>query len=540
MSVTSTDTEAQELPIREITDIDGAPMGSYEVVVEKANKKKTKAEKKAEEENKPPAPQGIVLYTDGGCRPNPGPGGWGIHGYLYRDEPPKKGAGQADHVLTHRGYVAKSKMVAAGATKEFREVTPVHYIDGFGSFGDPITNNVAEISATTAGLVHAADFDVKSVLILTDSEYVRKGLESWTVAWERQGWVKADGTEIANVQYWKRLVEARDNLRHRGVDVQIQWVKGHDDILGNEMADKLATIAVMTSRRGEAKHSIEVTAAEGYWKYDADKHPFLNLRFMYMNSNAAHNTIGEYYIGNTSNETDQIGKRVADGAFGLVRLEKPDPVVEMLRARQIAMAGMIDLLVLIRLEYLFRSDVHQRITTHGDVVMIQENPRKLDLVDLNQEPFTKELYPPKIAWRAVEAIAELSQKLDAFLAKDPGIVVTDLTSILYETSVKTDKKGVTTTSMKLRPEFSVGFASLPVEANYANGETIASASIILTLGIDMLDRNSLKRLEDKLPKVSLITWLEAPQAFRYATVVEAAGDKGIWAGVHSNLRIVQQ
>ena len=54
--------------------------------------------------------KGLVLYTDGGCRPNPGYGGSGIHGYLYTEEVPKKGAGQGLNILTAEGYVVKSEV----------------------------------------------------------------------------------------------------------------------------------------------------------------------------------------------------------------------------------------------------------------------------------------------------------------------------------------------------------------------------------------------------------------------------------------------
>lgn len=525
------ETTAEPLAVVETKDIDGNAIGSE---VAKTSKKK----KKEEEENKPPAPQGIVLYTDGGCRPNPGPGGWGVHGYLYRDELPKKGAGNPEHVLTHRGYVTKAKMAQAGVSREYREVSPVHYIDGFGSFAIDITNNVAEIAAATAGLVHAADFDVKAALILTDSEYVRKGLEGWVDGWIRNGWVKSDGMAIANVEHWKKLVEARDKLRNRGVEVSIEWVKGHDDILGNVQADKLATVAVMVSRNREARQSIEITTAEGYWKYDAERHPMLNHRRMYMNTKQEFNRPGEYYIGEHGKDDELLGKRISDGAYALVRLEKPDPILELVRTRQIELSSDIDTLVMVRLDYLYRPEVHQQITTHGNYAIMQPSPHRLDLIGLDEEPLTKELRPPRLAHRAVESIEELAAKLDAYQRNDSSLVVTDLTPILYETTVKADKKGETTTSMKLKSDYNVGFASLEVEANYLAGNEVACASVILTLGIDLLDRNSLKRLEEMSPKVSLISWSEAPNAFRYATVIEANGDIGIWAGVYSNLRIL--
>lgn len=501
--------------------------------------KEVKKGKDKEKEIMPEAPLGVVLYTDGGCRPNPGYGGWGVHGYLYRDEKPKKGAGNPDHILTNRGYMTKAAAASTQAGKAWREVAPVEYIDGFGSFLDAVTNNIAEIAATTAALEYVQRFaELKSVMIRTDSEHVRKGLEGWVDGWIRNGWVKQDGTPPANVQYWKELVQMRDVLRSRGVDVQIEWVKAHDDILGNVQADRLATIAVMVSKSGELAHELTATAAEGYWKYEPDRHPMLNHRRLYMNTREQFNRPGEYYIGEHGKDDDLLGKRISDGAFALVRLEKPDTVLEMLRNRQIEAAGEIDTLVMLRLDHIYRSDVHQRIVSYGKYFVVQPDPSWLHLEDLDEESISRELRPPKLALRAVEAIEELGGKLEQYLRRDAQIVVTDLTPILYEKNVKVDKKGETTATMKLKADYNVGFASLEVDAQYSAGNELSSASVILTLGIDMLDRNSLKRLEDRLPQVSLITWSEAPNVFRYATVVEAGNDKGIWAGVYSNLRVV--
>jgi hypothetical protein len=118
--------------------------------------------------------------------------------------------------------------------------------------------------------------------------------------------------------------------------------------------------------------------------------------------------------------------------------------------------------------------------------------------------------------------------------------VTDLTPILYETVVKTVKKE-STLQRVLKEQYTVGFAALDVMANYlsdaATGE-LGQATLKLTLGIDLLDRNGLRRLEKFNPKVSLITWLESELAFRHATVIEIDGAVGIWAGMYSNIRVI--
>ena len=503
-----------------------------------------------------PTTQGIILYTDGGCRPNPGFGGWGMHGYMYSKEAPvKKIPGNPDYVPTGNGYISKSdanlQMGAAGAEERRAydrniEVTPIHYIDGYGSFGHAISNNVAELEATINGLRYSANYDINDVQIYTDSEYVRKGLESWCDMWAKNNWLKQDLTPPANVETWKELVATRDVLSSRGVNVKINWVRSHTDknsdhadILGNILADKLATVGVMASRGGRVINSIDSTTAEGYWKYSVDRHPMLANRRMYFNTMKEYLRPGEYYLGDHGKEDDLLGKRISDGAYCVIQLAAPDPVLETLRNHQSVLAGGTDTIMMVRLDHLYRPDTHKEIMTYGALAMTQSSPYRMDLECLDKQPLTREFRPPRLAMRAVEAVSDLAEKLASFLGGNTTIIVTDLTAILYETTAKIGKKAETITSMKLKAEYVVGYSALAVEANYVAPEGVVKAvPVTLTLGLDLLDRNALKRLEDTHPKVSLITWLEAPNVFRYATVIQSGDDKGIWAGVYSNLRVV--
>jgi len=492
--------------------------------------------------------QGIVIFTDGGCRPSRGFGGWGIHGYLYSTAVPKKGSGNSDFVLTSKGYVLKSisSENKANKPKEYLpEVTPISYLDGCGSFNDEVTNNIAELTATTQGLIYAEQFVLSEIQIFTDSEHVCKGLASWAESWKKNGWLKNDGQPPANVEYWKTLVEIRDRLVSKGVKVKVDWVSAHtDDVasegyLGNFLADKLATLGVMYSKAHVFRNDVTTSAADGYWKYSPERHPFLNNRRMYFNTFSEFIEPGEYYLGEHGKDDDMIGKRVSDGAHAVVKLETPDPVIEMIRAHQSAMSGNIDTLIMLRVDQLFKPDVHKELAKHGSIAMVRPNPYALDLYCLDKEPLTHELSPVKTAMRVVDTIGNLSVILTKYLSKDAEIVTTDLTPVLYEVTTKTSKNNEVTEILKLKPEYTVGFAALKIDANYKSVDgTIKSAPITLTLGQDVLDRNALKRLEERNPKVTLVTWLEDAKVFRYATVIEAGPDKGIWGNCYANLRLI--
>jgi ribonuclease HI len=137
------------------------------------------------------APERVVIFTDGGCRGNPGPGGWGA-------------------VLSYKGN-----------TREL-------------SGGEPnTTNNRMELMAAIAAL-EALTRPV-SVEIHTDSQYVRNGITQWIKGWKANGWKTADRKPVKNADLWQRLDAAR-----QAHDVHWYWVKGHDGNDGNERAHQLA------------------------------------------------------------------------------------------------------------------------------------------------------------------------------------------------------------------------------------------------------------------------------------------------------------
>ena len=139
----------------------------------------------------------VVIYTDGACKGNPGPGGWGV--YL------KSG----DH------------------EKEL-----------WGGERDT-TNNRMELMAVIQAL--SALKRPCQVSLHLDSEYVRKGITEWIHGWKKKGWVTAAKQPVKNAELWQRL----DGLVHGGPHrIEWHWVKGHAGNPGNERADALANRGV--------------------------------------------------------------------------------------------------------------------------------------------------------------------------------------------------------------------------------------------------------------------------------------------------------
>jgi ribonuclease HI len=137
----------------------------------------------------------VVIYTDGACSGNPGPGGWGV-------------------VLRWNGT---QKELHGGDVQT--------------------TNNRMELMAAIQAL--EALHRPSQVQLHTDSTYLLNGITKWITAWQRNGWRTSARKPVKNEDLWRRLVEAMN-----GHEVSWLWVKGHAGEEGNERADALARLGI--------------------------------------------------------------------------------------------------------------------------------------------------------------------------------------------------------------------------------------------------------------------------------------------------------
>jgi len=137
----------------------------------------------------------VTIYTDGGCRGNPGPGGWGV------------------------------VLIYGGSEKDLY------------GYEEETTNNRMELMAAIQALEilkRPCQID-----LTTDSQYVRQGIMTWMEGWKARGWKTASKKPVKNQDLWLRLDEA--SQKH---DIIWHWVKGHTGHEGNERADDLANRAM--------------------------------------------------------------------------------------------------------------------------------------------------------------------------------------------------------------------------------------------------------------------------------------------------------
>ena len=133
----------------------------------------------------------VIIYTDGACRGNPGPGGWGV--------------------LIKYGEISKEFYGGEVST----------------------TNNRMELKAAIEALKKIKE--PCNIIVNTDSKYVLQGIEEWIHNWKKRGWKGSNKKLVKNADLWKELDELRDEH-----NIKWKWVKGHSGDLGNETADMLA------------------------------------------------------------------------------------------------------------------------------------------------------------------------------------------------------------------------------------------------------------------------------------------------------------
>ncbi len=149
----------------------------------------------------------ITIYTDGACKGNPGPGGWGV-------------------LLEYNGR----KKTLHG--------------------GEPLTtNNRMEMMAAISALETLRE--ACEITLFTDSKYVMQGLTEWLPGWKARGWKTASKQPVKNQDLWERLDAAVQ--RHK---IEWRWVKGHAGDPGNEMADQLANQGIEQMQAARAAENI--------------------------------------------------------------------------------------------------------------------------------------------------------------------------------------------------------------------------------------------------------------------------------------------
>lgn len=510
-------------------------------------------------------PIGGVFYTDGGARPNPGNAGWGVHGYFYDKEKEVKNPGKYNVPTTH-GYAASY----SNTDKSILPVKILMYLDGFGSLFDQ-TNNVAELEAATQLFdyllkLHEEGVQLKDVRVFLDSRYVLQGLTEFYPNWARNNWMTSTGKPVSNLTMWKILVAKYLKLKE-AVTLVLDWTKGHIGELGNTRADELATRGIFTAINKTEFSEMVLSPVANYQNPKANFNSlFTRNRWYFMTGDDEPDMLPDgrflYYTGyhgkpnnkkleegsmdddededTTFRPPDSVNWGVAqpDTYFSLVCVKNKEELIShMQRVHNTRANSRPGLLAVGHLSTILSAKTYCELKDYGDLFLTKDNHWN-EIITPDESCVTWEIKPQRRAYTALETFDHLKVLLGQYL--DNQLTTTPLTDEIY-TEVEEGKK-VKKIVYKVRDDIPASLKYLDIQANVVDkdGCTVVQKPLRLTLNIDFPVRAHMQRMTEDgtvKPTVTLFTWKESKEAFRYGVAFERNGELLLWVGSDCNLRL---
>lgn len=478
----------------------------------------------------------VVIYTDGGAEPPRGPGGSGMFGYTYTDkvEAPEDDA----YHPTTKGYYSIKEL-----PKDADWVQPLEFFEGMISFPNPVTNNIAELSAAVLAFELIKERGWTNVLMRPDSEYVRENYIKSLDRWRSNGWQTSKGEPIANQGLWETLYQYKHEFTRDGVSVDWRWVKGHSEDPGNQRADQLATQGKQFAMLARASRTVNFTTAPPVVRGAPVKVPGANAmlsmpRWYFTNTGSEHVTLDGrfvYYGGSHGKDDELFAKPMADSTYTVSFLTEPDPVLEAVREKQFKLnADNYCEMVIGHLDNILNSRVYSSLFVNN-TRWLEPCPGTNDLLYGGDQLLTRELTKPRLALNAIDTLLKAENLLKAFLADSlEDVMVSDITDSLYE--IEEGKKKV---SCKLKKEIDSSIKTIPAPLAYRKADgTVGTLNTRIVLGQDCPRRNALSKLASRQPKVSVLCWSNDISTLSFATVIVAENDATIWMGYPANYRVI--
>ncbi len=472
---------------------------------------------------------GMVFYIDGGQRTVLGQvkATFGLHGYFYSDEVAKKGHGAKDFIPTPTAYVEKAKVKAED------KCTVVKYYDAFGPSPGG-TSATAEMDALIEALTIILESKIyeraKRVHIYSDSQLTVYGTNDWLSGWKRRNWMSSTGTPVANRKLWEKIDVLWQEVTAK-IDITFQWVKGHADNHGNIIADYMATTGLFHIE--ERKDTL--VNPEDYYVSDSSTSKLLldsKLYHLY-EINTKIDGMSQYLTFSHPSQgfdvKEDVGKSVRDFGIGIVRLKKPESVLdEIIKACSHFNERVADVPIIVNLQNILKPHICKEIL-EGSVSRYNVNAES-QVKAITGENLLTIANPSRLSYKLKPIYFEVADVLDDYLQGDEFIGVTDVTDRFYET---VEKKGVKSLKFKLGTE---SFIQVPAEIITPKGKK--TAKVTITFGNDTPQRRTFNAIAGSEPKISVVTWEESERIYRYALVVETTEGVGIWCGCFDNSEFI--
>lgn len=472
-----------------------------------------------------------IMYTDGSAHPNntnctyPNTGS-GMHGYIYSEDNlgKKRNDRPSTAFVTDKGYLDDGMVLAF---PDHKLLVPDCYVTGYSSFKRIGTNNTAEIQAFVATVdyfIRAKEGDVNLVdelLVLTDSLYVinivKKIKEDTAKSWNM--------TVEKNLDLWGEIDRVLELAKQKNLVVNIDKVLGHSNNVGNELADDLALLARLKSTKYQKDETVwKVSDIKNFWKPVAKRHPFLSYSNIYFMNQLAPGMDNLIYSVLRFKTDTEAGKKTPASGYGLVVLAKPDETLNVVRKAFLDNLGSLSLVSVIDTDVLesFRSNL--MLSNFGEDVLTYQGRGRKEMKVLEEDTLCREVYPPGLAKKSLDKNILLLSYIEDLKneVSHSHTEVMDITSTYFSI----DPKG------KYKYLIGTGVDHLLIKTKTQAGDEI---TIPIVFGIDIMDRNSMKKLEPLKPTVLLLKVSVSEECIEYYVVIKTEqGDYSIWCNFYSN------
>lgn len=489
-----------------------------------------------------------VFYTDGGYRSAshilvapPSVGGYGLFGYMYYDAEPRKGHGTQGFTPTPAGLLNHDQLGRPFGEARIKptKVTVRSYFQAMGAAFDCKSNNTAEVSAILAALRIISDLNITYAVIKTDSKYALYGLTEYCAKWSKNGWRKADGEPVANVVQWKEVYKFYTDLLDSGCTIVCEWVKGHKDSKGNVEADRLAGMSMNSCVN--SNESIEfatvIDPAEA-WNPKVVSHPLVTEAKLYYDNLDTGNEIAGLHFYYTADpkklEDDMFGKPSSDAMMACIALKEPEPVLQCIYDTCAHFKHYNNMLVFVgRIDLAFRPVNYQLIKQYG-IGALRKDIHSMAISLPCKTPLIRQMSNQNHGEAGMNEMRKLRDMLLSYLDRSiyttPGVVVNDVTAVVYHPPVEVKKK------MVIEPVMANTDKSITVPVIWehpVNGKVLDQ--LVLTEAVNTPRFRHFKHFTN-LPdlKVMVVTVTNSTAGYSHYTIISSAEGYGIWAGVYSN------
>lgn len=487
-----------------------------------------------------------IMYTDGGYLRNEvedSVSGFGIHGYVYTNTPPKRGTGDSKVKPTDKGY--EGPLDTKGKVVEGTPVTVVEYVDIISGMRGLQSSGHSELHCMLIALKWLATKDeVKSVILYCDNMLVVEGINKYLKTWKKTNFIRQNGSSVKYVEVWKEVNALLETLRETKT-VEVLWVKGHNGHVGNEASDTLASKGLTYVKSLEFKdvinESVKILPGTGYWNPKVNVPRLLQSPRWYFDTVEREWTNKEgfktFYVGchgSKDKELELVGKPYSDNFLGVIKTRIEDGITDQFREYALkhksAPHGRI---VVGYLDNILSSKTYHDLTTYG-LDYYGLNRKTIQVMNVDKLPMLIEMTPQGQGFRMMDIYKALDRRLEKLHKGSDEYQITDVTEQLLEMQ---EKKPIYKLMGKWTSQVKSFDAKVKVNlAKVSDPSKIIEKKVKVIFGQDILGRNQLAALAPEIETISLITWRESDQVSRYGTYITLTnGDHGLWSRYEANL-----